>query len=190
MIRKLTKEEKTKYRMAEAVKNCMRSTSVEDITVTQIADACGITRQTFYRHFQDKNDLINWYFDIILHESFERMGQGETIYDGLLKKFSYIREESLFFSAGFRNDEQNNLRDHDFRMIHDFYRSMIHRKTGSYPDPFTDSVLEMYCQSSVYMTVKWVLNDMPSTDKELADVMLAAMPPSLAKLFSELQILG
>ena len=28
----------------------------------------GVTRQTFYRNFQDKYDLINWYFDKILIE--------------------------------------------------------------------------------------------------------------------------
>ena len=188
--KKINKEDKTKYLMADAVKTCMRTTPVEDITVRQIAEVSGLTRQTFYRHFKDKNDLINWYFDIILHESFERMGQGETIYDGLLRKFNYIKEEALFFSAGFRNDEQNNLKDHDFRMIHDFYRNMIHDKTGEYPDTFTDSVLEMYCQSSVYMTVKWVLNDMPSSPKELADIMIAAMPPSLAEQFEKLHVLG
>ena len=29
----------------------------------------------FYRNFQDKYDLINWYFDKILLESFEHMGK-------------------------------------------------------------------------------------------------------------------
>nr|WP_278998082.1 hypothetical protein [[Ruminococcus] lactaris] len=40
-----------------------------------------MTRQTFYRNFQDKYDLINWYFDKILIESFAHMGEGKTVYE-------------------------------------------------------------------------------------------------------------
>ena len=88
--RDLTKGEKTKYRLARAMKECMKSTSVENITVKQITEECGLTRQIFYRNFMDKYDLINWYFDKLLVKSFEHMGQGKTVYDALVKKFTYI----------------------------------------------------------------------------------------------------
>lgn len=55
------KGEKTKYRLAESMKECMKTTPVEEITVRQICEICGVTRQTFYRNFLDKYDLINWY---------------------------------------------------------------------------------------------------------------------------------
>ena len=68
MCKEECKSEEMKYRLAEAVKSCMKTTPVEKITVKEIVDACGTTRQTFYRHFQDKYDLVNWYFDKILLE--------------------------------------------------------------------------------------------------------------------------
>ena len=37
----------------------MKTTPVEEITVRQICEICGVTRQTFYRNFLDKYDLIN-----------------------------------------------------------------------------------------------------------------------------------
>ena len=69
-----TKGEKTKYRLAHAMKECMETTPVENITVKQLTEKCQITRQTFYRNFLDKYDLINWYFDKLLLKSFEYMG--------------------------------------------------------------------------------------------------------------------
>lgn len=90
-----------KYRLADAMKACMKKTPVEKITVKEIVEECGTTRQTFYRNFQDKYDLINWYFDKILQESFEHMGEGRTIYEGLVNKFHYIQNEKLFFQGGF-----------------------------------------------------------------------------------------
>ena len=106
--------EKMKYRLADAMKICMKKMPVEKITVKEIVEACGTTRQTFYRNFQDKYDLINWYFDKILLESFQHMGEGDTVKEGLLNKFRYIEEEQLFFRAAFKTDEQNCLKQHDF----------------------------------------------------------------------------
>ena len=59
----MKKNEKTKYKLAEAMKECMKTSKVDAITVKQLAEKCGLTRQTFYRNFLDKYDLINWYFD-------------------------------------------------------------------------------------------------------------------------------
>ena len=53
----------------------------------------GLPGRLFYRNFLDKYDLINWYFDKLLVKSFEHMGQGKTVYDALVKKFTYIQEE-------------------------------------------------------------------------------------------------
>ena len=53
--------EKMKYKLANAMKELLVHTPVDKITVKQIVDQCDVTRPTFYRHFKDKYDLINWY---------------------------------------------------------------------------------------------------------------------------------
>ena len=58
MCKEENKSEEMKYRLAEAVKVCMKTTPVEKITVKEIVDACGTTRQTFYRHFQDNTTWL------------------------------------------------------------------------------------------------------------------------------------
>ncbi|MDO4487843.1 MAG: TetR/AcrR family transcriptional regulator [Eubacteriales bacterium] len=186
----ITKNEKTKYLLAQSMKECLKSTPVDNITVKQITEHAGITRQTFYRNFLDKFDLINWYFEKILHKSFEHMGMGETVYDSLVKKFNYILEERNFFAAAFRYDEQNSLREHDFVLIMDFYQNLIKEKTGKAPDKNIVYLLEMYCRSSIYMTVRWVLGEITCSPKELASILVDAMPAKLTELFSELHILA
>jgi len=178
-----------KYRLAEAMKTCMKTTAPENITVTQIVEVCGVSRQSFYRNFIDKYDLVNWYFDRLLEQSFKEMGKGETIRDGLIKKFRYIKKERLFFTAGFKGDEQNNLKEHDFFMIYEFYCTLLREKTGTPPDRHTRKLLEMYCQASVYMTVQWLMKGMKESEEELADLMIDAMPVSLSEQFAKIKIL-
>ena len=186
----LKKGEKTKYKLARAMKECMKVTSVENITVKQITEKCGLTRQTFYRNFQDKYDLINWYFDKLLAKSFEHMGQGRTVYDALVKKFTYIQEEQTFFAAAFRYDEQNSLRQHDFELILEFYETIICEKTGKIPGENIQFLLEMYCQSSIYMTIRWVTGELTCTPEKLALLLVDGMPGKLAEIFTKLEILN
>lgn len=180
--------EKMKYRLADAMKVCMKKMPVEKITVKEIVEACGTTRQTFYRNFQDKYDLINWYFDKILLESFQHMGEGDTVKEGLLNKFRYI-EEQLFFRAAFKTDEQNCLKQHDFELILDFYTRQIEEKTGQPIDEKLKFMLEMYCQGSVYMTTQWVLGFRKSTPEKMASALVEAMPAELMEVFRELNLL-
>lgn len=186
----MEKNETTKYKLADAVKECMRTTPVEEITVRQIALRGGMTRQTFYRYFRDREDLINWYFDKLLNESFREMGRGGTINDGLVRKFRFIRKENLFFSAAFRADTQNNLREYDFQKIYSFYRDLFREKTGGELSGELKELLEMYCQASVFKTVKWVLTGMEAKEEKLAEIMIDAMPEKLGRLFDELGLIG
>ena len=189
MINEAGKGEKTKYRLARSMKECMKTMSVDNITVKQITENCGVTRQTFYRNFMDKFDLINWYFDKLLAKSFEHMGMGKTVYDALVKKFTYIQEEHVFFAAAFKYDSQNSLRQHDFELILQFYISLIARKTSRPLSEELEFLLEMYCRGSVYMTEKWVLGGMKDSPEQMSYKLVEAMPPKLEKVFSELGLL-
>ena len=124
------KQEKTKYRLAESVKECMKAAPVDKITVKNIVEGCGVTRQTFYRNFLDKYDLINWYFDKLVLQSFEQIGMGHTVGESLTRKFEFILNEKVFFTEAFRSDDRNSLKEHDFELILQFYTDLIARKTS------------------------------------------------------------
>lgn len=177
-----------KYRLANAMKECLVSSSVEKVTVKEIVDTCGVTRQTFYRNFQDKYDLINWYFDKILVESFRQMGEGETVYESLVNKFEYIQMEMLFFRAAFKNDEQNNLKEHDFKLIREFYIDQIESRSHRKISEKILFQLEIYCQGSVFMTVQWVLGYRQFTPQELARLLADSMSAELERVFREVKL--
>lgn len=178
-----------KYRLADSIKECMKTTPVDKITVKNIVEGCNTTRQTFYRYFLDKYDLINWYFDKLVLESFARMGQGATVYEGLVKKFHFILNERIFFSEAFRSDDRNSLKEHDFDLILQFYLDKMMEKLGRMPDSEIRFLLEMYCRGSVYMTVKWVLTGMKRTPEEMAKSLVDAMPEKLGREFGVLGLL-
>ena len=53
----------TKQALANGLKELMAVQSFEKISVGQICDKCHMSRQSFYYHFRDKYDLLNWICD-------------------------------------------------------------------------------------------------------------------------------
>lgn len=59
----------TKEKIATAVKELMRQKSIRKITVQDIMDETGMKRQSFYYHFQDIYDVIEWIcFKELIHK--------------------------------------------------------------------------------------------------------------------------
>ena len=50
----------TDEKIAKSLKTLMLSKSFEKITVKEITDGAGVIRPTFYNHFSDKYEVIEW----------------------------------------------------------------------------------------------------------------------------------
>lgn len=47
--------------IAETLLETLKKKRLEKITVKELVDACGISRQTFYYHFKDVLDVVEWW---------------------------------------------------------------------------------------------------------------------------------
>ena len=189
MENRMEKQEKTKYRLASSVKECMKTTPVDKITVKEIVEGAGVARQTFYRNFLDKYDLINWYFDKLVLACFQQIGVSHTVEESLTQKLVFLREGKAFFMGAFRSHDHNSLKEHDFELILGFYQELL-AKRGSRPlEEDIRFLLEMYCQGSVYMTVKWIQGGMEEEPEKVARKLVEAMPPKLEGVFRELGLM-
>lgn len=50
----------TKHDLSEALRHLLSDRPLDKITVQDIADTAGVSRKTFYYHFQDVYDLLEW----------------------------------------------------------------------------------------------------------------------------------
>ena len=61
------KNDTTKQALANALKQLLQKKQVTKITINDIAEACGVSRMTFYYHFKDIYDLADWTLQEELH---------------------------------------------------------------------------------------------------------------------------
>lgn len=97
MDKNLSCSELTKKKMADALKELIRTESFEKITVSDITDKCCVHRQTFYYHFQDRYELLDW---LLYNELFIPLSDGFTfdnMYDKLLNMFSTMYADKKFY---------------------------------------------------------------------------------------------
>ena len=50
----------TKNALADSLKTLLETRTVDKITISDITEHCGVNRMTFYYHFQDIYDLLEW----------------------------------------------------------------------------------------------------------------------------------
>ena len=53
----------TKLALSNALKELLAEQPFEKISISDICQKCSMNRKSFYYHFRDKYDLVNWIFD-------------------------------------------------------------------------------------------------------------------------------
>lgn len=98
---------KTKMKMALALKELMETMSFDKITVSDITDKCDIHRQTFYYHFQDKHEILEWYVSRELFEPFLNGFNFENMYNKFNIFFTTMYENKKFYQSVLKIDSAN-----------------------------------------------------------------------------------
>lgn len=105
----------TKIALANSLKELMDKKSVDNISIKEITDKCKLNRKSFYYHFKDKYDLVNWIFytDFVM-----------TVKDykntdlKLLERVCYhLYENKKFYVKAFGINGQNSFSDYFVEII-------------------------------------------------------------------------
>ena len=101
----------TKKALAAALKELMESRPFAKISVRDICEACDMNRKSFYYHFRDKQDLVNWIFytEAILPL---QDGSGSRIRDILSDICRHLYENRCFYRKAFQIAGQNSFSDY------------------------------------------------------------------------------
>lgn len=107
----MPRPEHTKQLIADTLKKLALDKHLDKISISEIVDAAGLNRQTFYYHFKDKQDLICWIFDTDVAGLTDKK-QNNTLLDDLVE---CIYSEKDFYIDALTSEAQNNLRDHLYK---------------------------------------------------------------------------
>lgn len=105
----------TKRALANAMKELIEGQSFQKISVGDICERCQMNRKSFYYHFRDKYDLVNWIFDTEFIEAVHSSG-AQTTLEAFAALCDYFYENRSFYRKALQIEGQNSFSDH-FRQL-------------------------------------------------------------------------
>ena len=97
----------TKSALARALKTLMQTRPLAKISVGDVCEACGMNRKSFYYHFKDKYDLVNWIF---YTEFFDRfLDEPSDGWNAVLHLCEYFADNREFYRNALSFRGQNSF---------------------------------------------------------------------------------
>lgn len=96
----------TKQALAEALKSLLAEQPFSKVSVGDICKACGMSRKSFYYHFKDKYDLLNWIFYTEFVSRIQPQSSGWQLARQLCH---YFFENRAFYRRAFAVRGQNSF---------------------------------------------------------------------------------
>ena len=169
--------------IARALVDLSATKSIDKITIQEIAEACGLTKTTFYNHFRDKYDLIVWAYAEPVRDIVRRVdGAGYGIGDAILDIIRYFDSNRKFILNALKNTSGQNYFLHHVARIHfTVLRDFVVARSGDVP-PKLEILMKLYAYGTVQMTCEWMLDGTPIPAEEFTAFLEAGIPEELKPL--------
>jgi probable dihydroxyacetone kinase regulator len=175
----------TKQLLADSLKKLMLDdVSFEKITIKDITSGAGVIRPTFYNHFQDKYELLEWiFYREIIEPSFVLLDT-RMVDEALRLIFVRIEQDIEFYKRASKVQGQNSFEKMIFNGLHAWSLQVI-KKCGDRLPSFQNSwmtpeIISCYFANSLGFIIQmWITNGFPVSADELIRICkhLAVHPP-------------
>ena len=160
----------TKQALIASFKKLLETEPFDKITISDITNDCGLSRQTFYYHFRDIFDMIRWIYNSeSLNEIGGRGGYG-TWQDKIRELFDYtLNNKSLIlgtFNSKCRNDLVGYYMDVSIRKISDIVEM---KSDGDIAEKDKKFITSVYAYAFVGIMVDWISDGMKESSEEMVD---------------------
>ena len=123
----------TKHALAAALRDLMAEMPFEKIKVAQICERCNMNRKSFYYHFKDKYDLVNWIFDTEFIAFLKKENWGSNYEERwalIEKSCQYFYENHSFYRKALQIKGQNSFSEHFREYIRPLLADRIFNLSG------------------------------------------------------------
>ncbi|HVI42360.1 MAG TPA: TetR/AcrR family transcriptional regulator C-terminal domain-containing protein [Anaerovoracaceae bacterium] len=174
----------TRQILVESLIELSQTKPIEKISVCDIVRNCGAGRQTFYNHFKDKYDLINWFYNSTVDNIIEQYKDKGPWADVIGLTISFIYEYRKFFGNVISEEGQESFFNAFYEHTKHFYTEYVRSNYGE--AALTEELLfdiKFNCHGAVCMDKEWLKSGMKEPPTVIGTRIANAMPQSLKKYF-------
>lgn len=146
-------------------------------------------RPTFYNHFQDKYELLEWIILTDLLEPIRPLIENKMVSEALLLLFMNIEKEREFYKQTVRLEGQNSFESIARECVKEILLEIIEknsvRKIPKFRWLTPERIAEYYAQSMCSVVIVWIKSGMTISAKELVEIYEYMMEHSIAEILFE-----
>lgn len=168
--------------LAESFRELAKTKKINKITVKDITENCGYSVATFYRHFNDKYDLIAWAYLRDVEEIMKKVEYNEASWKQALtsaaeyyKKHRDYLSNLLLHTTGYMSFVRN-MSQINYVSLKQKIQTSAKVQTISTK---TDMYIRLYCHGTVALTCDWLLGEFEADAQTLAEIYESALPQQL-----------
>ncbi len=165
----------TRRALAEALKAQMREEPFSGVCIAEICDRCSMNRKSFYYHFKDKYDLLNWIYDMEFAEVAETGVTGWAFWSLLFRR---LYENRSFYRRAMEVKGQNSFHEHFEELMCPVVRSRLEDMLPG--TQVTDFQVRFFAGATTEALEQWLRSKEPCQPEELLQQVRLCFPRQAA----------
>ena len=180
----------TKRALEQSLKNLLLKKPLTKITVSDIADDCGINRMTFYYHFKDIYDLVEWSCLEDAKHALDEKKTYETWQQGLLQIFEAVKENKPFILNVYRCVHREQIEKYLQPLVDQLILGVINEETGNMTirDEDKQFIAQIYSYIFIGLMLDWIKDDMREDPQPLVDRLARLIKGSMSEALSRFKL--
>lgn len=146
----------TKGILGEAMKTLMKEKPFAKISVGDIVEKCDLNRNSFYYHFKDKYDLVNWifYVDIVSALNKETITEDSVLF--LVEEIcNFFYRDKEFYKNAFSVTGQNSFTEYYVELIKELIKTHS-EETCLEDEEYQEFYTSFLADAFVAYTTRWL----------------------------------
>lgn len=167
----------TKEVIGETFKELLLTTPLDKIGVNDIAEASKISRKTFYYHFLDIPDLIEWICIEEADKEIKRSKEYKTWQEAFLSVFNLLIKDKPFIENIYHSVSHDVLTRYLYKLVYPVIYKVVDIKSQSYHVKEEDKVFitNFYKGAFVALVLDYIDDDMKEDPKKIIDKLTALL---------------
>ena len=150
----------TKRALEASLKKLLLRKPLNKITINDITEDCGVNRMTFYYHFKDIYDLVDWILVEDATEALEGHQDFETWSEALLDALQRIQDNRVLVLNVYRSVSREQVEQYLYKMLDPLLRMFVERENIPVQEEDKQFIIDFYKYALVGMVLEWVRRDM------------------------------
>lgn len=161
----------TKRALVEAFSKVLVKKPFSKITISDITDECGISRMTFYYHFKDIHELVEWTFEVQINSVLKGDFTYATWKQGFLNVFNFALDHKEAILKVYPEFEKRYLEDYLHKLAVKLTLNVINEKAEGMQVNEKDKLFmaDICAHALVGVLISWINNSMEEDPNEVVD---------------------